>query len=66
MVKSASAILISMAIELGLAGVAGYLALRFMTRRSDPILVFALFMVAITFGLIAIFSITLLGKSKSG
>jgi hypothetical protein len=66
MVKSASVILISMAIELGLAGAAAYLALRLMTRRSDPTLVFGLFMLAITFGLVAIFSITLMGKSKTG
>ena len=66
MVQSAPLILVAIAIELGLAGIAAYVGLRLLTRRSEPTLVMGLFMLAITFGLVAIFSITFMGKIKSG
>jgi hypothetical protein len=65
-VKSFPAILAAILIQLGLAGVAAYMAIRLANRRSDSTLVFTIFMLAAVLGIGAIFTLTFLGKAKSG
>jgi hypothetical protein len=65
-VKSFPAILAAVLIQVGLAGVAGYMAIRLANRRSEPTLVMGFFLLAAVLGIAAIFTLTFLGKSKSG
>ncbi len=65
-VQAASVVLVTILIELGLAGVAGFLALRLLNRRSGPTVVMGLAVLAITFGLVAIASVTFLRKTRIG
>ncbi|OLD90587.1 MAG: hypothetical protein AUG96_01840 [Chloroflexi bacterium 13_1_20CM_4_66_15] len=64
--QAASVVLVTILIELGLAGVAGFLALRLLNRRSGPTVVMGLAVLAITFGLVAIASVTFLRKTRIG
>jgi hypothetical protein len=65
-VPSAVPVLIAVVIALALASLVSYIALRFLGRHSGPTLVFGLFMLAITFGLVAIFTLTFLRKTTVG
>jgi predicted membrane-bound mannosyltransferase len=65
-VKSAPAILAAILVQVALAGVAGYLAIRLANRRSEPTVVMGFFMLAAVLGIAAIFTLTFLGKIKSG
>ncbi|TMD20832.1 MAG: hypothetical protein E6I99_13320 [Chloroflexi bacterium] len=64
--QAASVVLLTILIELGLAGVAGFVALRLLNRRSGPTAVMSLAILAITFGLVAIASVTFLRKTRIG
>ena len=64
--QAASVVLVTILIELGLAGVAGFLALRLLNRRSGPTLVMSLAVLAIMFSLVAIASVTFLRKTRIG
>ena len=66
MPKDWPAVIIASLIALGLAGVAGYLSIRLAGRRSDNTVVMGLFMLAAVFGVVAIFALTFLGKTRSG
>jgi len=65
-VQAASVVLVTILIELGLAGVAAFLALRLLNRRSGPTVVMGLAVLAIMFGLVAIASVTFLRKTRIG
>jgi len=65
-VQAASVVLVTILIELGLAGVAGFLALRLLNRRSGPTVVMSLAVLAIMFSLVAIASVTFLRKTRIG
>jgi hypothetical protein len=58
--------LVAVLIALVLAGLVSYIALRFLNRRLGPTLVFGLFMLAVTFGIVAIFTLTFLRKTTVG
>ncbi len=64
--QAASVVLVTILIELGLAGVAGFLALRLLNRRSGPTVVMSLAVLAIMFSLVAIASVTFLRKTRIG
>ena len=64
--QAASVVLLTILIELGLAGVAGFLAFRLLTRRSGPTVVMGLALLAITFSIVAIASVTFLRKTRIG
>jgi hypothetical protein len=64
--KDWPAVIVAVIIALGLAGVAGYLSIRLAGRRSDNTIVMGLFMLAAVFGVVAIFALTFLGKTRSG
>ena len=64
--QAASIVLVTILIELGLAGVAGFLALRLLNRRSGPTVVMSLAVLAIMFSLVAIASVTFLRKTRIG
>ena len=64
--QAASVVLVTILIELGLAGVAGFLALRLLNRRSGPTVVMSLAVLAIMFSLVAIASVTFLRKTRLG
>ena len=64
--QAASVVLVTILIELGLAGVAAFLALRLLNRRSGPTVVMGLAVLAIMFGLVAIASVTFLRKTRIG
>ncbi len=64
--QAASVVLVTILIELGLAGVAGFLALRLLNRRSGPAVVMSLAVLAIMFSLVAIASVTFLRKTRIG
>ena len=64
--QAAAIVLVTILIELGLAGVAGVLALRLLGRRSGPTVVMGLAMVAIMFGIVAIASVTFFRKTRIG
>ena len=57
-------ILVTIAIELVLAGVATFLALQLARRTAGPNVVNGLYLVAIMFGIVAIASITLIAKAQ--
>jgi hypothetical protein len=65
-IKSAPVFLAAILIQVGLAGIAGYLAIRLANRRSEPTVVMGFFMLAAVLGIAAIFTLTFLGKVKSG
>ena len=58
-------ILVTVAVALILAGVAGYLSIRFAGQRSDNTIVMGLFMLAAVFGIVAIFALTFFRKTLS-
>ncbi|HVH64650.1 MAG TPA: hypothetical protein VM674_01340 [Candidatus Acidoferrum sp.] len=58
-------VFVAIIVELGLAGLIGYLALRLSTRRGGPTVVFGLFMLATVFGIVAIASVTFFRKAVS-
>ena len=64
--QAAAIVLVTILIELGLAGVAGVLALRLLSSRSGPTVVMGLAMVAIMFGIVAIASVTFFRKTRIG
>ena len=64
--QAASVVLVTILIELGLAGVAGFLALRMLNLRSGPTVVMSLAVLAIMFSLVAIASVTFLRKTRIG
>jgi len=64
--QAASVVLVTILIELGLAGAAGFLALRLLNRRSGPTVVMSLAVLAIMFSLVAIASVTFLRKTRIG
>ena len=66
MPKDWPAVIVAVVIFLGLAGVAGWLSLRLAGRRTDNTIVMGLFMLAAVFGVVAIFALTFLGKTRSG
>lgn len=66
MPKDWPAVIITVIVALGLAGLAGYLSIRLAGRRSDNTIVMGLFMLAAVFGVVAIFALTFLGKARSG
>lgn len=66
MPKDWPAVIVAVVIFLGLAGVAGWLSLRMAGRRSDNTVVMGLFLLAAVFGVVAIFALTFLGKTRSG
>ncbi|MDQ6884453.1 MAG: hypothetical protein M3077_09515 [Candidatus Dormibacteraeota bacterium] len=66
MVKSTPLILLGILLELGVAALFVFLALRLTSRRSSGMTAFSLFLVAVVFGIAAIATITFMGKSKSG
>jgi hypothetical protein len=57
-------ILVTIGIELVLAGVATFLALQLARRTTGPSVVSGLYLIAITFALVAIASITLIAKAQ--
>ena len=63
---SAVPVLITVLFALALTGVVSFAALRFLSRHSGPTLVFGLFLLATTFGIIAIFTLTFLRKTQIG
>lgn len=66
MPKDFPAVIIAVLVFLGLAGIASFLSVRLASRRSDITLVMALFLLACVLGIVAIFTLTFLGKSRSG
>jgi hypothetical protein len=64
--KDFPAVLLAIAVFLGLAGVAAFVSVRLAARRSDINLVMAVFMLAVVLGIVAIFTLTFLGKTRSG
>lgn len=66
MPKDAPAVLTAIVVFLGLAGVVAFISVRLASRRSDITLVMGLFLLAIVFGIAAIFTLTFLGKTRSG
>jgi hypothetical protein len=64
--KDFPAVIAAIIVFLGLAGIAGYLSLRLASRRSDYTLVMGLFMLAAVLGVVAILTVTFLGKTRSG
>ena len=64
--KSFPAILAAVLVQVGLAGIAAYVAIRLANRRSEPTIVMGVFMLAVVLGIAAIFTLTFLGKTKSG
>jgi hypothetical protein len=64
--KDFPAVIAAALILLGLAGASGYLSIRLASRRSDNTVVMGLFALAAIFGIAAIFTLTFLGKTRSG
>jgi hypothetical protein len=64
-VPNGLAVLVAIVVFLVLAGVAGYLSIRFAERRSDNTVVMGLFMLAAVFGIVAIFALTFYRKAVS-
>ena len=59
-------IIVSIIVELGLAAVIGFLGVRLATRRAGPTVVMALFLLAITFSIVAIASVTFFRRAALG
>ena len=64
--QAEAAVLAAALILLGLAGVSAFLSIRLASRRSDNTVVVGLFMLAAVLGIAAIFTLTFLGKTRSG
>jgi len=64
--KDFPAVVVAILVFLGLSGITAFLSVRLASRRSDITLVMGLFMLAVVFGIVAIFTLTFLGKTRSG